>query len=278
MEAAFRISTTHEVAPVLVPSFHTFLHLRLAISSVSSLADHLLFHPSRRIRFVSTSLSCPIVSVLFVFRLLPSFLLAIILRSLGIRELLHFVSLFESPHPRPFSLPLSVWLLHQRPSSNLLPLASSLLFRFFLSPTRRPFASRICSHFPLFRSRIAFKSRRELFTFCPLFPFLSPSSSRDLHSFPPTPVSFHLSRDSYTISFDRFVDTSDNSWQEDPKYLFWKLNARFFFFSLFFLRIPRILPFYPSAISLEPRIRTAVERVLSRFLRHRSKYRNRNRW
>lgn len=167
MEAAFRISTTHEVAPVLVPSFHTFLHLRLAISSVSSLADHLLFHPSRRIRFVSTSLSCPIVSVLFVFRLLPSFLLAIILRSLGIRELLHFVSLFESPHPRPFSLPLSVWLLHQRPSSNLLPLASSLLFRFFLSPTRRPFASRICSHFPLFRSRIAFKSRRELFTFCP---------------------------------------------------------------------------------------------------------------
>lgn len=77
----------------------------------------------------------------------------------------------------------------------------------------------------------------------PLFPFLSPSSSRDLHSFPPTPVSFHLSRDSYTISFDRFVDTSDNSWQEDPKYLFWKLNARFFFFSLFFLASPEFFPF-----------------------------------
>lgn len=42
VEAAFRISTTREMAPVLVPSFHTFLHLRLAISSVSSLADHLL--------------------------------------------------------------------------------------------------------------------------------------------------------------------------------------------------------------------------------------------
>lgn len=42
-----------------------------------------LFHPSRRIRFVSTS--CPIPLVVSPLRLFPSFLLAIILRSLGIR-------------------------------------------------------------------------------------------------------------------------------------------------------------------------------------------------
>lgn len=63
-----------------------------------------LFHPSRRIRFVSTSLSRPIHPVsLSPLRFSPPSLLAIILRSL--RELLHFVSLFHSPHPRPFSLP-----------------------------------------------------------------------------------------------------------------------------------------------------------------------------
>ena len=106
-EAAFRISSTHEVAPVLgailphVPPLAACHLERIESSRPSSFP---LFHPSRRIRFVSTSLSRPIHPVsLSPLRFSPPSLLAIILRSL--RELLHFVSLFHSPHPRPFSLP-----------------------------------------------------------------------------------------------------------------------------------------------------------------------------
>lgn len=92
----------HQSPPV--PSFHTFLHLRLA--------DHLLlFHPSRRIRFVSfPTLSCSTLPFVFrVFHSSSSF--SSLLFFAGIRELLlpsSFVSLFDSSPSLP---PLSAWPL-----------------------------------------------------------------------------------------------------------------------------------------------------------------------
>lgn len=173
-----------------VPSFHTFLHLRLAISSVSSLADHLLspFSIPRdvSVSFLPLSLSRPIHPVsLSPLRFSPPSLLAIILRSL--RELLHFVSLFHSPHPRPFSLPFqSHQRLRQRPCSNLLPLAFFPPLPLFLLAHSSLLCIRL-SPFPALS--IAYISYRveiatRAFHFLPeipLFPFLS--SSRDLHSF-----------------------------------------------------------------------------------------------
>lgn len=134
--------------------------------------------------YLSLSLAQSIQS-LSPLRFSPPSLLAIILCSL--RELLHFVSLFHSPHPRPFSLPFqSHQRLHQRPCSNLLPLAFFPPLPLFLLAHSSLLCIRL-SPFPALS--IAYISYRveiatRAFHFLPeipLFPFLS--SSRDLHSF-----------------------------------------------------------------------------------------------
>lgn len=95
-----------------VPSFHTFLHLRLA--------DHLLlFHPSRRIRFVSffASSILHLLSPRYYSSVSASFFFLLLLFLCSIPPLL--CHLFQ---------PGSTKEEEASSSSNLLPLAFSLLF------------------------------------------------------------------------------------------------------------------------------------------------------
>lgn len=93
-----------------VPSFHTFLHLRLAISSVSSLADHLLspFSIPRdvSVSFLPLSLAQSIqsLSLLFASRLLPSSLLFFVRSASFFTLFLCSIRRILALSPYPFSL------------------------------------------------------------------------------------------------------------------------------------------------------------------------------